>query len=316
MTLLSNDKGRRRGRKIVEARLLGRSRQVAPMSRLRKNQVPASGSNGSRSQLDRLEEHFGKTAVNWQDLYTKPWKLNHLVLANRRRVGVEKIREHVAPGTHILDAGCGAGVVALDLARQGFFIHGVDIAESMLELCQKRFDSAGITRDRYVFVRTDVGHANFEPGSFGGIVALGFLEYQDDELAVLHHINRFLEPEGTLVISGPTEIKLANYLGIPAYVRGRLARLGLSKPIVAPTWPGLLHRYSFGRFRGLLEAAGFEVLEYYGHGFIGFEGVGRRLSDRGQFLLHRTFTSLAKFLPIQRWGNDLIVVARKKTDSG
>lgn len=286
------------------------------MNRLRKNQVPASGNNDSRSQLDRLEEHFGKTAVNWQDLYTRPWKLNHLVLADRRRVGVEKIREHVASGARVLDAGCGAGLVALDLVRQGFFVHGVDIAESMLGLCQERFDAAGITRDRYVFSRTDVGHANFEPGLFGGIVALGFLEYQNDELAILHQLNRFLEPEGTLVISGPAEIRLTNYLGIPAYIRDRLAQLGLSKPSVAPTWPGLLHRYSFRRFRDLLEIAGFEVLEYYGHGFFEFEGISKRLSYRSQLILHCTFASLANFLPIRRWANDLIVIARKKTDLG
>ncbi len=241
------------------------------MSRPRKNQAPASGDNESRSQLDRIEEHFGKHAVDWQDLYTRPWRLNHLVLANRRRVGVEKIGQHVAPCARVLDAGCGAGLVALDLVRQGFFVHGVDIADSMLELCQKRFNAAGITRDRYVFSRVNVGHANFEPGTFGGIVALGFLEYQDDELAVLHQLNRFLEPEGILVISGPAEIKLANYLGIPAYIRNRLARLGLSKPSVTPAWPGLLHWYSFGRFRNLLEITGFEVLEYYGHGFVEFE---------------------------------------------
>jgi 2-polyprenyl-3-methyl-5-hydroxy-6-metoxy-1,4-benzoquinol methylase len=280
-----------------------------------KNQVPASADNDPQSQLDRLENHFGKNAADWQDLYTRPWKVNHLVLANRRRVGVEKIDQYAAPGARILDAGCGAGLVALDLVLRGFFVHGVDIAERMLELCQKRFDAAGITRDRYLFSRVDASRASLEPGAFGGIVALGFLEYQEDELAVLHQFNRFLKQEGILVVSGPAEIKLANYLGIPAYIRNWLARFGLSEPSVPQGWPGLLNWYSFRKFRNLLKSAGFEILEYYGHGFVEFQGLRKRLSYQRQLVLHATLTSLARFLPIQQWGNDLIVVARKTADS-
>lgn len=282
------------------------------MSRSGNHAAPASGYNDPESQLDRLEKHFGRNARDWENLYTKPWKLNHVVLANRRRVGVEKIAQYVAAGARILDAGCGAGLVALDLVQQGFYVYGVDIAQSMLELCQKRFDEAGIAPDRYVFSQVDAGRANFMYGSFGGIVALGFLEYQVDEVAVLQQFNRFLEPRGILVVSGPAKTRLVDYFGIPAYIRNQLARLGLSKPSVAPTWPGLLHWYSFERFRNLLERAGFEVLEYYGHGFVGFQGLSERVSYQNQLTLHFMLMSLARFLPVQQWGNDLIVIARKK----
>jgi 2-polyprenyl-3-methyl-5-hydroxy-6-metoxy-1,4-benzoquinol methylase len=284
------------------------------MNTPRKNEVPVSGGYGPRSQLDRLEEHFGKNARDWQNLYTRPWKLNHVVLANRRRVGVAKIAQYATSGARILDAGCGAGLVALDLVHHDFYVHGVDIAESMLELSQKRFNEAGIAPGRYDFSRADAGRANFEFGSFGGIVALGFLEYQVDEVAVLRQFNRFLEPGGILVVSGPAMIRLVEYLGIPAYIRNQLARLGLSKQSVARTWPGLLHWYSFGRFRNLLEVAGFEILEYYGHGFVEFQGLSKRLSYQHQLVLHFVFMSLARFLPIQQWGSDLIVIARKKVD--
>jgi SAM-dependent methyltransferase len=252
-----------------------------------------TASDKPKSQLDRVEEHFGATALEWQDLYARPRRVNDLVLANRRRVGVEKIREHVRPGARVLDAGCGAGLVALDLVQAGFFVQGVDIAEKMLDLSRARFRAAGIASDRYAFVRTDVS------------------EYQEDELAALRRFNELLEPEGVLVVSGPTEKKLANYLGMAGYVRDRLVRFGRKKPSTGAARVGL-HWYSIDRFRRLLEASGLSVIWARGHGFVEFEGVAQRLSYDGEVALHRTLSSLAKVLPIHRWGNDLIVVARKK----
>jgi hypothetical protein len=54
------------------------------------------------------------------------------MLANRRRLAVAKVSEHAGPGAHVLDAGCGAGPVALDLLHHGFAVHGVDIAQGIL----------------------------------------------------------------------------------------------------------------------------------------------------------------------------------------
>jgi hypothetical protein len=58
-----------------------------------------------------------------------------LVLANRRKLAVELVSSEVPPRGRILDAGCGAGLVARDLAELGFFVHGMDIAEPKLEPC-------------------------------------------------------------------------------------------------------------------------------------------------------------------------------------
>ncbi len=270
-----------------------------------------TASDKPKSQLDRVEEHFGASALEWQDLYARPRRVNDLVLANRRRVGVEKIREHVRPGAAVLDAGCGAGLVALDLVQTGFFVQGVDIAEKMVDLSRERFRAAGIASDRYAFVRADMSSAGLPPASFAGIVALGFLEYQEDELAALGRFKEVLEPEGVLVVSGPTEKKLANYLGMAGYVRDLLVRFGRKKPSAGATRVGL-HWYSIDRFRRLLEASGLSVIWARGHGFVEFEGVAQRLSYDGEVALHRTLSLLAKVLPIHRWGNDLIVVARKR----
>jgi hypothetical protein len=130
------------------------------------------------SQLERIEQYFGASAREWQDLYARPQRVNDLVLANRRRLAVEKLRAYAGAGARVLDAGCGAGLVALDLVEQGFFVQGVDIAQNMLDLAAERFKAAGVNENRYALLRADVTHSALRPASFGAVVALGFLEYQ------------------------------------------------------------------------------------------------------------------------------------------
>jgi 2-polyprenyl-3-methyl-5-hydroxy-6-metoxy-1,4-benzoquinol methylase len=262
-------------------------------------------------QLERIEEYFEKNAADWQDLYAKPRQVNDLVLADRRRIAVEKIRERVPEGGRVLDAGCGAGLVALDLLQSGLHVHGVDVAQGMLELCERRFREAGVASDRYRLTRGDVSRSGLAPASFAGVIALGFLEYQDDELTALLHFHRLLEPGGTLVISAPTRNKLANYLGLAPRVLGQLTRMKLLKEDASN--PRLaLHGYSVGLLRRLLADAGFEVEECRGHGFVEFEGIKNRLSYDKQVSLHHAVSRLASFLPIHRWGNNLVAVARKR----
>jgi len=262
------------------------------------------------SQLERIQDYFSASAREWQDLYARPQRVNDLVLANRRKLAVEKVSWLIPPGGRILDAGCGAGLVGLDLVEQGFYVHGLDIAEPMLELARRRFAERGIAESRYAFTSGEMEAAPLEPESFDGIVALGFLEYQVDEAALLRRFRHLLKPGGVLVVSGPTEIRIANYFGVATKVRERLMAMNWRKPSAGPYRIGL-HRYSPARFSNLLQSAGLDLVECQGHGFVEFEGPLRGLPYAGELLLHRALTLLSKFAPIHRWGNDMIAVAHR-----
>ena len=62
----------------------------------------------------------------------------------------------------------------------------------------------------------------------------------------------------------------------------------------------------------MLEAAGFDVLELRGHGYVNFAIIGPHLGFKGEMFLNRFFTAVSKVLPISRWANDIIVVARRR----
>jgi SAM-dependent methyltransferase len=71
----------------------------------------------------------------------------------------------VAPGAHVLDAGCGTGRVAGRLATQGYDCVGVDVDPSMLAVARERFPQV-------TWVEADLASLNL-PGRFDLVVAAG-----------------------------------------------------------------------------------------------------------------------------------------------
>lgn len=261
-------------------------------------------------QQERVAEKFGAAASEWRDTYTRPTRAADYVLLDRKRYATEFVGRLVPPGSPVLDAGCGAGLAALDLARAGYTVHGVDVASDMIDLARALFREHSIPTDSYKFTCSTLEDASLPDGSFGGIVALGFIQYQVDEIAALRLLHRLLAPGGILVITGPVKFRLTNYLGVPLLLRGLLETVRVLPPRSHPGRVGR-HKYSVGRLAGLLQAAGFEVLDHLGHGFAEFDYVSPLIGPRGDLALHRALTVVSRVIPLSRWANDLVFVSRK-----
>ena len=102
-------------------------------------------------------------------------------------------------GAHALDLGTGPGVVALELARRGATVAGLDIAENQIVTARERAAAAGLA-DR---CRFDVGVAErmqFDSGSFDLAIA-GQCWHWFDKSRTLPELLRVLRPEGLLVVA-------------------------------------------------------------------------------------------------------------------
>ena len=51
----------------------------------------------------------------------------------------------LSPGCSILDVGCGTGRHAVELARRGFVVTGIDLSPGMLEQARAKAEAAGVT---------------------------------------------------------------------------------------------------------------------------------------------------------------------------
>jgi ubiquinone/menaquinone biosynthesis C-methylase UbiE len=106
----------------------------------------------------------------------------------------------VRVGARILDAGCGAGHFACELARRGYSLCGLDLSAPMLAEARERVKHAALALP---LVRGDILTLPFGPQSFDAVLCRGVLnDLLDDasRAAALTALAKVLRPRGTLVM--------------------------------------------------------------------------------------------------------------------
>jgi ubiquinone/menaquinone biosynthesis C-methylase UbiE len=173
---------------------------------------------------------------------------------------IERVHNDIAarlcPGSRVLDLGCGTGALAVQLARKGCWVTGVDISRPMLARAVLRVRQAGL--EERVTLR-QLGAVNldaaFEDGSFDAVVStLVFSELSDDEITyTLAECRRVLKSRGKLLIADEV---------LPGSVLGRTATFVFRLPFVLAAF--VLAQNTTHRVAGLanrVEEAGFQILD-------------------------------------------------------
>jgi ubiquinone/menaquinone biosynthesis C-methylase UbiE len=111
---------------------------------------------------------------------------------------------HIAPGTSVLDAGCGAGRFAVDIARLGATVSLIDISEVQIALAKQKLDDEGLSDKCLHSLVADVCDlATLETDSFDTTVCYGgALNYLSDKAEMaLSELVRVTKPGGTVLVS-------------------------------------------------------------------------------------------------------------------
>jgi SAM-dependent methyltransferase len=125
----------------------------------------------------------------------------------RQVVRQEMVRRQLAahlpdqPSRRVLDIGCGQGTQALELARRGHRVTGLDASERLLADFRAAADAARPeVGERVTLVQGAVEEVDalFEAESFDAVLCQGVLMYFADPEPVLDSIARVLAPGGTL----------------------------------------------------------------------------------------------------------------------
>jgi len=133
-------------------------------------------------------QHFGYYPNRNDNISeTEAQKELHNLLANNLELDKPK---------RVLDAGCGRGVVACDLAvRFGANIEGIDITPYIVKKAQKRVTNLGL-EDKVNIQEGDYSRINFPDESFDAVYTVETLSHAGDLDLVLSEFYRILKPGG------------------------------------------------------------------------------------------------------------------------
>jgi ubiquinone/menaquinone biosynthesis C-methylase UbiE len=106
------------------------------------------------------------------------------------------------PGQHLLDATCGPGLYAVELARRGLLVTGIDFAPASIDYAKELAEVQGVN-GRTTFILQDIRQSQLPPAHFDAAVLLyGQLAVfpRHEAQAILQAIARSLKPGGRLCV--------------------------------------------------------------------------------------------------------------------
>lgn len=107
---------------------------------------------------------------------------------------LSELTPHLAPGSKVLELGCGCGVPVAQILSENFAVTGIDISPVQIERARKLVTPAE-------FVCADMTEVDFAPESFAAIVSIYAIIHVplDEQPALLAKLFDWLQPEGYLL---------------------------------------------------------------------------------------------------------------------
>jgi ubiquinone/menaquinone biosynthesis C-methylase UbiE len=112
--------------------------------------------------------------------------------------------ERMARGRRVLDAGCGSGYGAAELARQARDVLAIDLSQDAIDYACEHYSAANLRFERASCLEIPV-----PDGSFDLVVAFEIIEHLEDWRAFLREARRVLSPQGRFVVSTPNKLYYA-----------------------------------------------------------------------------------------------------------
>lgn len=148
--------------------------------------------------------------------YNNPWRHPGYVQLDFgeqfRKIYQALIKFSSKDNVSILEVGCGAGYMSLELAREGFNVTGIDISPLSIKTAKKVSDDDPWRKKRgkLEYLCTDFfSYAKNIKHKFGAILFLGALHHFKNQNRVMDNIRRLLIPQGLVIVHEPTRDRVS-----------------------------------------------------------------------------------------------------------
>ncbi|MCB1725272.1 MAG: bifunctional 2-polyprenyl-6-hydroxyphenol methylase/3-demethylubiquinol 3-O-methyltransferase UbiG [Gammaproteobacteria bacterium] len=148
------------------------------------------------ANVDHAEvDKFERLASRWWDPHSE-FKPLHAINPLR----LDYIDERVAlPGKHVLDVGCGGGILAESMAARGAHVTGIDMGKAPLEVARLHLLESGLQVD-YRHMAAEALAAEM-PGAFDVVTCMEMLEHVPDPASVIAACAQLVKPGGQVFFS-------------------------------------------------------------------------------------------------------------------
>jgi ubiquinone/menaquinone biosynthesis C-methylase UbiE len=180
--------------------------------------------NNSRKKV--ISEYFSRESPKWGKLYDEKsisWNSFHRSeLVKRKNIILGIVEKHIKKNYldrkhfNILDIGCGAGELMLEIIKKGESVCGIDNSEGMINTAKFRLSEYNV--GKYTLILSDAEHLPLKNKKFDIIICSGVLEYIFNQQKALLEISQILNNEGILIVSLPNIIKLKSLLDPYFYI--------------------------------------------------------------------------------------------------
>ena len=117
---------------------------------------------------------------------------------------ISKIKENLQEHYHVLDIGCGTGIITNQIADNVSYVIGIDTSEKMLDIPKEKANTLNLTNVQYILGSLDELSDNQK--TFDAIIAANVLYFIRD-------IHRFLENIRSKLKDGGVFISVTDCLG-------------------------------------------------------------------------------------------------------
>jgi len=153
--------------------------------------APSSG-NVDQAELDK----FSALAARWWDPHSE-FKPLHAINP-LRLVWIKELTGSMA-GKHIVDIGCGGGILSESMAAAGATVTGIDLAERSLQVARLHGLESGVAVDYQNISAEDLALAH--PGQFDVVTCMEVLEHIPDPGSIVRACATLVKPGGWVFFS-------------------------------------------------------------------------------------------------------------------
>ena len=125
----------------------------------------------------------------------------------------KNLAESIPPNGTVLDVGCGNGIISLQLGKEGYAVHGIDMSDKSIENAKQKNPFTNVT-----FSVMDAETMRASGQRYDAIVCSEVLEHLNQPSNLVHQLADILQPNGILLVTVPNGTgQASSSTGSPMY---------------------------------------------------------------------------------------------------